>query len=348
MKPISRSDLRNQLKKREIAPVYTLYGPETYLRDLAAATIADIVFGKEGFRDFNESEFSLNAEGGLLAALAAAEQLPMMAERRVVRVVDVRVAATAAKDTLKEADEAALRAYLERPAESAVVIFIADEINGVRRLGKLMTEKTVAVLFEKLGDNDLVDWARRRFLDLGTEADEGALRQLAALTGPDLRRLANEVDKLSAAALPEKKIGVELVEQLVPNVRELDNFSLTDQMLAGNTLTSLRTLKKILDDGAEPIMLLGLLSYNFRRLLMAKDMMEHGAERADVARVVNLRYSNQEPFLAAARRTDKRKLMAMIERLAAADLAMKSSIGGGGPAGQRLQLETLICELMLD
>src|SRR4051812_31105532 len=141
MKPITRNDLRNQLKRREIALVYVLFGAETYLRDLAAKTIAELVFGKDGFRDFNESEFSLTVEGGLQMALAAAEQLPMMAERRVVRIVDVRVSAAAAKDTLKEDSEALLDRYLERPAESAVVIFVADEMNGVRKIGKLLREK---------------------------------------------------------------------------------------------------------------------------------------------------------------------------------------------------------------
>jgi len=346
-KSIKRNDLRNQLKRREIAPVYVLFGAETYLRDLAAKTIADLVFGKEGFRDFNESEFSLTVDGGLRSALAAAEQLPMMAERRVVRVVDVRVSATAAKDTLKEEDEAFLAAYLERPAESAVVIFVADELNGVRRIGKLLREKAVAVEFERLSEGELAAWARDKIHEIGSEADERALRQLIALTGSDLRRLSNEINKLSAAALPGNQITFELVDSLVPNVREIDNFKLADQLLAGNKSGLLKTLKKILDDGAEPVMLLGLLSYNFRRLLMAKEMMQHGADRADVARVVKLRYSDQEPFLAAARRAEIDKLVSILRRLAEADLALKTSVGGGGPAGGRMQIEMLVCGLAL-
>ena len=60
MPVLSREDLRNQLKKREIVPVYLLFGAESYLRDLAAKTIADFVFGEGSLRDFNETEFSLN------------------------------------------------------------------------------------------------------------------------------------------------------------------------------------------------------------------------------------------------------------------------------------------------
>ena len=42
MAVLTRDDLRDQLKRREIAPVYVLFGAETYLRDLAVKTIADL------------------------------------------------------------------------------------------------------------------------------------------------------------------------------------------------------------------------------------------------------------------------------------------------------------------
>ncbi|MCA1608186.1 MAG: hypothetical protein LC730_01850, partial [Acidobacteria bacterium] len=185
MAVLKRHDLRNLLKRRELAPVYVLFGAETYLRDLAAKTIADLVFGKEGFRDFNESEFSLAAEGNLHSALAAAEQLPMMAERRVVRIADVRIGATAAKDTLNEADEGLLTTFLADSPKTAVVIFIADELNGVRKLGKLLRENTVAVEFTPLGDSEMIDWARDKTVDAGAEIDENSVRHLVALTGAD-------------------------------------------------------------------------------------------------------------------------------------------------------------------
>ena len=96
MPVLSKDDLREQLKRREIAPVYVLFGAETYLRDLAAKTIANLSFAEGDFRDFNETEFSLAVSDNLQPALAAAEQLPMMAQKRVVRICDVRVGATPA------------------------------------------------------------------------------------------------------------------------------------------------------------------------------------------------------------------------------------------------------------
>lgn len=346
MAVLKRVDLRSQLKRREISPVYVLFGQETYLRDLAARTIADLVFNEGDLRDFNEDEFSLNVDGNLRAALAAAEQLPMMAAKRVVRVCDVKVSATGSKDTLKEDDEELLGSYLENPAPSAVVIFVADELNGVRKLGKLLREKAAAFEFEKLQDVDLLNWARDKFRERGVAADDAAIRHLVALVGPDVRRLTTEIDKLSTAALPDTVVTFDLIESLVPNSREIDNFQLTNLLLTGEREKALLVLKKQLDDGAEPVMLLGMLSYHFRRLLMAKEMMTSGADRGEVARVVKLRYSDQEPFLAAARRADAAKLRSVLEKLAQTDLALKTSLGGGA-WGPRMQIETLVCQLLL-
>ncbi len=345
MAVLTRENLREQLKRREIAPVYLLFGPETYLRDLAAKTIADFAFAPGDFRDFNETEFSLSVSDNIRTALSAAEQLPMMASRRVVRVTDVRVTAGGQKDTVKEEHEQMLMDYLTRPAESSVVIFIADELNGNRRMSKLLKAHTAAVEFARLENADLIKWARDKIRDAGSEADERTVRQLVAMVGSDVRRLTNEVEKLSTAALPGKLITFELIESLVPNSREISNFDLTGHLMAGRGSHAIRVLKKILDDGAEPLALLGLISYNYRRLLIAKDMMANGAERSEIASAIKLYGNRQDEFLAAARRSDTEKLVNTIRQIAKTDLAIKTSLGGGGTAGSRMQIEMLVCEI---
>jgi hypothetical protein len=60
---LTREDLRSQLRRHEIKPVYVLFGSETYLRDVALKFICDRSFAAGELRDFNENEFSLNTEG---------------------------------------------------------------------------------------------------------------------------------------------------------------------------------------------------------------------------------------------------------------------------------------------
>lgn len=346
MPVLSREDLRNQLKKRMIAPVYLLFGAETYLRDLAAKTIANLVLDENSLREFNENEFSLNQSDNLSYALASAEQLPMIAARRVIRITDVKVSATGTKDTLKEDYETLLTSYLKRPSETSVVIFIADELDKRRKMSKVLLENSVAVEFAKFTDNELVAWARKEIKDAGFDAEEKALFHLVGLVGDNLRKLTNEIKKVTTAALPDKIVTYELVESLVPNTREMSNFELTDQLFGKDKRKPLQTLKKILDDGAEPLMLLGLIAHNLRRTLMAKELMNQGVERTEVVRIMKLHPKYHEDFLQTARRSDSKKLFHIIKRIAETDLAIKTSKGGGGNAGSRMQLEMLVCEIV--
>lgn len=346
MPVLSRDDLRNQLKKREIAPVYLLFGAETYLRDLAAKTIADFVLDENSLREFNENEFSLNQSENLSYALASAEQLPMIASRRVVRITDVRVSATGSKDTLKEDFETLLTSYLARPSETSVVIFIADEFDKRRKMAKILIENACAVEFAKFTDNELVSWARKEIKDAGFDAEEKALHHLVGLVGDNLRKLTNEIKKVTTAALPDRIVTYELVESLVTNSREIPNFDLTDQIFGKDKRKPLQTLKKILDDGAEPLMLLGLIAHNLRRTLMAKELMNQGVERTEVVRIMKLHPKYHEDFLRSARQSDGKKLLYILERVAETDLAIKTSKGGGGNAGARMQIEMLVCEIV--
>lgn len=331
MAVLSREDLRNHLKKGEIAPVYLLFGAEKYLRDLAAKAIAEKVLHDAPLREFNETAVSLN-DTELLHALASAEQLPMIAARRVVKITDAQ--------KIKETDEDALNVYLNRPANHSVVIFAADELDKRRRFAKTLLERSVAVEFNTLSDNELLLWAKQKLKELDAQADDNALRQIVGLVGSNVQRLTSEIEKLAIAALPDKLITFDLVEQLVPNSRELSNFELTDYLMSRDRSRALRILKKILDDGAEPLMLLGLIASNFRRLLHAKELMRQGVERTEVARAMRLPFSKQEEFLAAARRADGDHLARVLKRIAAADLAIKTS-----KATPRMQIEMLVAEL---
>ena len=140
--------------------------------------------------------------------------------------------------------------------------------------------------------------------------------------------------------LPSGHISVEMVDELVGRSRELSNFELTDHLVARDRRRALETLARLLDDGAEPLMLIGLLASSYHRLALAKDLMSRGAPEQEVFRVVNMPFSQRKEFLATARRADADALARRIRRIAEADLAIKTS-----QATPRLQLEMLVCEL---
>jgi DNA polymerase-3 subunit delta len=339
MNILSREDLRNQLIKKEISPLYLLFGEETYLRDLAAKTISNITLKDSSLRDFNETEISLN-EAQMRHAIATAEQIPMVDTHRVIRVTDISISTNKQKNNLTEAEEDLLNSYLANPSPGSVIIFIADELDKRLKMAKLLLNSCVAVEFKALEDGELIRWAKDKLNDLNVTADDKALRQIVGLVGNDVRKLTLEIEKLAIAALPDSIINFDLVESLVPNSRLISNFDLADYLLMNDKTRALQTLKKILDDGAEPLMLLGLLFYNFHRLFLAKELMIEGVDKTEVTRVMRLPYNRQKQFLETARRTDREKFKWILKRIAETDLAIKTS-----RATPRLQIEILVCQL---
>jgi DNA polymerase III delta subunit len=91
-------------------------------------------------------------------------------------------------------------------------------------------------------------------------------------------------------------------------------------------------------------MLIGAIAGNFHRLALAKEALTRGS-RDDVFRVVPLPPFKRDAFITNLKRSNEAQIAHGIRLIAAADLAIKTSVGGGGPKGARLQLEMLVCEL---
>src|ERR1043166_1645322 len=184
----NRKDLEQSLKQGQIEPFYFLYGPETYLRDQAVREIVDTALRGTLLREFNDSSFNLFSDD-VRDAIAAAEQLPMMSERRVVSLRNFA--------RLREADEELLLAYLDRPVETTVMIFVGDDIDKRTKFGKRLMSGA-AYEFAPVMPKDPPAWIKAHLKTLDTEIDPEAGRRLVEVVASDLLTLRNELNKLAA------------------------------------------------------------------------------------------------------------------------------------------------------
>ena len=329
MKTLSRTELESSLRQT-VEPLYLLLGTESYLRGAAAQSIANAALSDTLLREFNEASFSLLTDA-VQSAIAAAEQLPMMSSRRVIKIRDFA--------KLRDADEQVLIAYLNNPSPSTVMIFVADDLDKRKASSKVLLDRCLVVDFSPIKDAEAKNWCKGRLKELKTSADEQVLNELIRLVGTDVQTLSTELDKLSAAAIDTKKITHELVDDLIGRSRELSNFELTDHLIANNRKRALETLYRLLDDGAEPVMLVGLIAGNYHRLALGKYLLTRGG-REEVFRNINLPPFKRDSYITSLQRADSAKIARGIQLIAAVDLAIKTS-----QATPRLQLEMLVCEL---
>jgi len=338
MSSLTRTQLDASLKAGRVAPLYLLVGCETYLREAAARAITDTALAGTLLREFNESSFSLLSDN-VNAAIAVAEQIPMMSERLVVRIRDF--------GKLREADEEVIIRYLNKPSPSSVVIFIADDLDKRKKLTKTLLSACAVVDFSAIKDAEAKAWARTRLKELKSAADDRVLTEIVRLTGTDLQTLNSELEKLSAAAIETRTITMQMVDELIGHSRELSNFELGDQLLAGDSRRALTTLHHLLEDNVAPVMLIGLIASNYHRLALAKELIKKG-RRDEAGRLVYGSYEKKDAFFNTLQRRDANRIARDIKLIADADLAIKTSLAGGGPKGARLQLEMLICALGTD
>jgi len=340
----TRKELEQSLKKGQVEPVYFLYGSESYLRDQAVQQLTDVALTGTLLREFNDATFDLLTDD-IRDAIAAAEQLPLMSERRVVRVKNLNKLEGRKKfdDDEPEAVSPAAQIlvdYLARPVASTVIIFTSDDIDKRRKYAKLLLAS--AYEFKPLQPKDLPYWIRDYLRTLDMEIDQSALSRLTDAVASDLITVTNELNKLATAAVPSRRITSELVDQLVRRSREHMNWDLTDSIVGRDRHKALRVMRNLLDDGAEPVVLTGVIAGTFRRMALAKELLVRGASSGEIFSEVRVPPFKQRDYLSMLNHIDSNTISKMVQRIAETDVAIKTS-----KATPRMQMEMLVCELMI-
>ena len=312
-------------------PLYLLMGEERYLQRECLNALVQAIVPDESVRVFSFSEHDVAAES-LDAVLCAANQFPMLTARRLV------VARNFDKIADQELD--ALKNYLRSPNPTTTLVFQAETLDKRRNSSAALLKGCTPVECNRLSENDLTQWGQQFARRQGYEFAPQALGKLVGLTGTDLMILAGEIQKLMCYTGAGGSITLEAVDALAVRSRQYDNFTLSDAVLSGNGATALRALHRLLDQGEEPVALVGLLAWSFRQMLTAHEMMTANAPREEIARELRMPPSRLTNFLGTVRKKSEKDIRHAIRRLNEIDLAIKSS-----RATPRLQLEFFLCEI---
>jgi len=136
---------------------------------------------------------------------------------------------------------------------------------------KLLKKKAKAQEFKKLSGAKLKNWIKKEFQKYNVKTTEKVINFLAENIGNDLWRMSNEIQKLASY---KKEINLEDVKKLVRLKIEADIFKTIDAIAQKNKKEALKLLHKHIDKGDSPIYLLSMINYQFRNLLIVKDLVD--------------------------------------------------------------------------
>jgi DNA polymerase-3 subunit delta len=332
---------RRKISEGVIEPLYLFVGEEEYFHRQAIGLLFNTI--DVSSREFNTAVVTIggdliNPSGASRKATAAdaidvANMLPMVAARSIVVIRGF--------DKIKEDELELVLDYLKRPSSHSVVVFDAPALDQRRKISSALMKACRVVRMDHLGEKDIEEWARGYIERRGCRIERGALGELIGLIGTSMSRLASEMDKLIAYAGSDA-IDTHAVEQLVPRVREHTSWDLWTAIEKRDREKSVRLIRRLVEDGQEPIAIIGALASLYRKLLTAKDMRARGAPAQDIERATGQYRDRSRSFYQAVTQMPREEIARGLRRIAKADNDTKNSI-----STPELQVEFLVAELTL-
>ncbi len=299
-------------------PVVLLHGNVQALRDAEIAEIrARVLDG--GPADFNEDRFDLAAGADPGAILAAAQTLPILAPRRLVRVrgMDDRRASRFIDNILL--------AYLDEPVPTTCLLLEARRVD--RRLKWVKQVGSVGELRACTAPSrpaDLRGWVEDRVRAEGKKPGRGTAQALLDQLGADPDRLASEITKLALYVGDRRDVTPDDVAEVSGTGRPRAIFELTDAIGSRDRARAVRLLHRLHSQGEAPLALLAGLGNHLRRLLRARECKP--LEPATVQRELGVHPYAAQKLVEQLRRVDRGRLRIALEAVARTDRALKGGV----------------------
>jgi len=348
--------LMKEIRTDARRPGYVLLGDEGYLQQQCRRGILDALIDPQ-FRDFCVSSLDLS-EASVFEALDHVSTPSLMAPFQILFVRNVKLLY---QRGAKKEEFAAIRKYLRLPNPQALLVFVADHLhipNDVRRMD-MQDKDRYERIRETLGDfcgivelaqpseADAVRWAIETVVVRGMALDPDAARELADALHCDLMQMASELEKLMLFVAARQRITLADVEEMVLSAKQRSLYELTDAISAHDPARALQLLHGLLnasesgEDGA--IGHLHMLARTFRQMLVIQEKNVRDSRTVWQALWPGFRvppFAVDELIRQARRYKTRREPMRMLERIARADLEIRSS-----PPDKALVLERLVIDL---
>jgi len=326
-------DLIASLKKGTILPLYLFYGEEEFLIQEALDLIVKKVVDP-GTRDFNFN-IAYCRDTGASGIVNLAQTLPLMSERRLVIAKEI--------DAFKAADLEELSLYLKEPSPSTCLVMVSNQGKFDKKSVLSAVESHGAVTrFYPLLDREMVPWIEGWAKTRGLSIQRDAADYLWQAIGNDLQKIGNELQKVEIFIRDRKKIAFDDVKTVVGAFREYTPFDLAAAVGRKDREKAFLILNRLIQEGEQPVGLLGSIAWNFRRILQVKAMEAAGMASEEAMKKLRppVIFHQVALFKSQVKSYTSDELRKVFPVMLSADRALKSS----GLSGQ-LIMDRMILEL---
>lgn len=248
--------------------IYFLYGKDSYRSKLKLQEIV------EGYKKVHKSGLNLiyiDIESVSFEEFYNNFRISsMFAEKKLIVLKSVWLNKEFQEDFLEQIN------YLEKLED--IIIIYEDSLPDQRtKFFKTLVQKSSRVKsqnFEELTFLELKKWVVNQFANNNVKIDSQAISMLLNFVGSDLWRMASEINKLSNYK-KNGTINIKDVGDLVKPTIDNDIFRTIEALASKNKKLALSLIQKHLDEGDNALYVLSMIAYQFKNLLMIKDMQNN-------------------------------------------------------------------------
>ena len=263
--------------QRDLSPVYILSGDETLLVQEAADAIRQAAHLK-GFSERQVMHVDRSFDWNALYDAASA--MSLFAEQRLI---ELRLPTGKPGD----AGRKALEAWAAQPPEDTILLIITGKLEASvskTKWHKAMDKIAKNIVVWPLDANRLTSWVGGRLRDRGLQPDAAAVELLTQRVEGNLLAAAQEIEKL-VLLHGSGAISIDDIDDAVADNARFDIYKLVDTALSGDVAYTQRMFNRLRDEGAEPVLVLWVLSRELRSLAKMAGESASAAGRPDAAKV---------------------------------------------------------------
>ncbi len=341
MAEINYSALGGLIASGQPSPVYLICGDDGYLRRRSLDILRE-QFKPDVLPEFNYTEFD-GSECSVDEISAAAETLPMMAQRRMVVVKDLDAAAISADQYRK------LESLLSAPYDSCVLIFFNVSVKASAKSGdrqgamrSLIKKKGTVVNCKAPTPAEAADIILDAAAGMNTQISRSDAAYMVERCGTDATNLLSELAKLHS--LTGGRITRAAIEANTTQSVDVKAYMLASNIISGKRRDAYQILEELFDERTEPVAVLAIMSGAFIDLYRAKLASAQRKTADDMAALFGEEYKGKEKRLSFSFRDCRRYSPELLRRwcsmLCDTDAALKSSRVDG-----KILLEKLLAEM---
>jgi len=331
--------------------LYILHGSDSFSRNEALRALKREL-DADGSLESNTAEFDAG-QAAPAEVMGACDTMPFLGGLRLVVLEGALGQASASGrgrrprrapedgevETAEQGPWWALVEYAGRMPETTTLVLVDGGSVDESLLDALKPFATVE-RFPLPGPREVTGWVQARARARGLEIDGRACSLIAELIGNDTGILASEIEKLATYAAGAR-ITEKDVRSLVADVRDQEGYLLADAVADGKPAVATKLLHQMLANGRHPAQLLLTIEHRYRRIAIAREMVDAGATGSAIGRRLKIEKSFVvERLLDQVHRYSSAGVRWALDRIAQSDQDVKE-----GLHDEKVSLELLVHDL---